>query len=163
MPYVRDELQGAQQVEVVAGGDTRQESVRNGLDRVETPVVLVHDAARPFVEPDVVHATLHALADADAAVPAVPIDETVKHLEGTRVVHTVDRSSLALAQTPQAFKTEVLKRAHARARAQGFVATDDAQLVESFGGVVATVRGSRRNIKVTYPEDFAFAEALMRS
>ena len=150
-------------VDVVEGGETRQDSVAQGLAKIATPRVVVHDAARPFVDQNTVESAVGALDEADAAVPVVPVPETIKRIAGTRVSETVDRSDLTLAQTPQAFRTEVLRSAHARARTDGFVATDDAQLVERYGGVVAVVSGSRRNIKVTYPEDFALAEALMRS
>ena len=150
------------EVDVVEGGETRQDSVGNGLAHVATSRVVVHDAARPFFEQEIVDATLRALDEADAAVPVLPIPETVKKVDGSFVSVTVDRSDLALAQTPQAFRTDVLRAAHTRARAEGFVGTDDAQLVERYGGDVAVVPGSRRNIKVTYPEDFALAEAMMR-
>ena len=156
-------LDSSEDVEVVTGGATRQESVANGLERITTATVLVHDAARPFVEPPVVDSLLVALASADAAVPIVPVDETLKEVDGSNVTRTIDRSSLALAQTPQAFDSEILRRTHDRARTQGYQATDDAELIERYGGTVSVVRGSRRNIKLTYAEDFALAEAMIAS
>ena len=161
--FARGALGDGPPVELVDGGDTRQASVANGLEKITTPRVLIHDAARPFVSREVIEAVVRALGDADAAIPVVDVAETLKHLDENHVSRTVDRSGLALAQTPQAFRTEVLKRAHARARSEGFVGTDDAQLIEKYGGAVAVVPGSRTNIKLTYPEDFALAEALMRS
>ena len=150
-------------VEVVTGGATRQESVARGLERIPTPVVLVHDAARPFVEPAIVDALLLALDAADASIPVVPVDETIKEVDGTNVIRTVERSLLGRSQTPQAFDADVLRRAHARARAEHYDATDDAELIERYGGTVKVVRGSRSNIKLTYPEDFAVAEAMIAS
>ena len=159
----RDALGSSSGAMVVAGGDTRQASVFAALQHMATETVIVHDAARPFVDPEVVDAVLGALEGADAAIPVLPIHETVKHLDGKRVMHTVDRSPLGLAQTPQAFRTDVLRSAHERAHDEGFEATDDAQLIEHYGGVVTTVPGSRKNIKITYPEDFSLAEAVIRS
>ena len=148
-------------VEVVTGGATRQESVARGLEVIATPAVLVHDAARPFVEPEIVEAVLRALDSADAGIPVVPVDETIKEVDGADVVRTMDRSSLVRSQTPQAFDADVLRHAHARARAEDYHATDDAELVERYGGKVKVVRGSKSNIKLTYPEDFALAEAMI--
>lgn len=90
------------------------------------------------------------------------MDETLKAADGDRVVDTVERSSLWRVQTPQAFRTGSLRRAHERAAADGFTGTDDAALVERDGGTVVLVQGSRLNIKVTYPEDFTLAAALLR-
>jgi 2-C-methyl-D-erythritol 4-phosphate cytidylyltransferase len=146
---------------VVAGGDTRQQSVANGLMQITADAVVVHDAVRPLVSPDVIRQVVGALEDADAAITAAPAAETVKKAEGRRVVETVDRSSLWLAQTPQAFRTGVLRAAHERAAAEGFQSTDDAQLVERSGGRVAIVESLHVNLKVTHPEDFAVAEALL--
>ena len=144
---------------VVAGGDTRQASVRAGLSLVESETVVVHDAARPFATREILAAVIAALDDHDGAVPGVPVTDTIKVVSGGRVVQTPERSTLWAIQTPQAFVTEVLKRAHESALSDDFEATDDAQLVEHYGGGVAVVAGSAENIKVTEPGDFERASA----
>lgn len=135
----------------------------NGLDLVDSEQVVVHDAARPFVAVDAVQRTLGALNDMDAAVTAVPLDETVKRVKEGVVLETVDRSGLYRIQTPQAFRTSVLKSAHQRARTEGFTGTDDAELVERYGGSVAVVEGNRANMKMTFAEDFSVAESMLRA
>lgn len=148
---------------LVIGGERRQESVFNALAEVTSEVVVVHDAARPLAGSEIVRSVVERLAEWDGAVAAVPMDETLKRVEERQVSETVDRSNLWQAQTPQAFRTSVLRDAHVRARADGMLATDDASLVENYGGRVCVVRASRTNIKVTYPEDFALAESLLRN
>lgn len=149
-------------VTIVEGGPTRQESVANGLEAIHSEIVLIHDAARPFATADLTADVLRATAGFEGAVPAVPVDETIKRVEDDAVVATIDRAILWRVQTPQAFRTSVLAEAHQRARSEGFLATDDAQLVEHFGGRVAVVRGARTNIKITYPEDFSIAETIAK-
>jgi len=143
----------------VAGGATRSESVRNGLAAVpETAtVVCVHDAARPFASSRVFAAVIDAVAGgADAAVPGVPVVDTIKVVaaDGT-VISTPNRSTLVAVQTPQAFRAASLRAAHA-AGAEG---TDDAALVERFGGRVVVVPGEPRNRKITEPDDLAWARS----
>jgi 2-C-methyl-D-erythritol 4-phosphate cytidylyltransferase len=149
------------------GGDTRQQSVSNGLEHVTAEAVVVHDAARPFVTAGLVRDVIAALADADAVVAAVPMDETLKRATVDEVPvtvrETVDRSDLWRAQTPAAFRTEVLRTAHKSAHDEGFTGTDESSLVERYGGVVRVVLGTRSNLKVTFPEDFAVAEAMMEA
>jgi 2-C-methyl-D-erythritol 4-phosphate cytidylyltransferase len=151
------------EVEVVAGGATRQASVSLALERVHTDTVVVHDAARPLAEPELIRRTVAALADADAAIAAVRVDETLKAVEGGRVVATVDREMLWRAQTPQAFRVDALRSAHALAQTEGDLATDDAMLIEKAGGSVVIVEGSTTNLKVTTPEDLLVAEALLEA
>lgn len=153
-------LQGVP-AEVVAGGTTRQQSVAHGVARVAAPRVVVHDAARPFATVDMVHRALAALDGVPGAVVAVPIDETVKTARDGRVVQTLERSSLRLVQTPQAFHTEVLREAQRAAEAEGWYASDDAELLERYGYEVALVDGARRNLKITYEEDWLLAEAII--
>lgn len=148
-------------VSVTPGGATRRDSVAAGLGLVEAPRVVVHDAARPFASPELVARVIAALSHADGAIAAVPVDETVKRAANQHVLETVDRTALWRAQTPQAFVTAVLREAHDRARRDGFDATDDAQLVERYGGTVVIVEGSRSNIKLTSPDDFVLAEAMV--
>ena len=158
----RSSIDERSHVELAQGGATRQESVAAGLQLVKRARVVVHDAARPFVSIDDIERTLRALDDADAAIAAVPVDETLKSVDSNRVLGTIDRSRLWRAQTPQAFRTEVLRRAHNKGVAEKFLATDDAQLIERYGGSVVVVRGRSDNIKLTYPEDFVMAEQRMR-
>ena len=142
---------------VVAGGATRSASVRAGLAAVpdDADVILVHDAARPVPVPGVWHRVRAAIdAGADAAVPAVPLADTIRALGGG----TVDRSGLVAVQTPQAFRAAALRSAHA-GEPEG---TDDASLVEAVGGRVVVVDGDPANIKITTPVDLSLAELLCR-
>ena len=148
---------------VVSGGQSRQATVRRALEHVEAGRVLVHDASRPLITVELVRRVVDGLARADAVIPALPMEETVKTVTDERVVGTVLRSGLWRAQTPQGFATDLLKRAHANAAEDDLQVTDDAQLIERFGGKVGIVRGDRRNLKITYPEDFEVAEALLET
>ena len=149
--------------QIVPGGAERQDSVRNALQLVSPSVelVLVHDGARPFVEPECVLKSMQAAAETGAAVVAVPVKDTIKLADAAGgVKQTLDRSSLWQVQTPQTFRRELLLKAHEQAAAAGVVATDDAALVEWAGGSVSLVRGSYFNFKVTTPEDLVLAEAV---
>ena len=148
-------------VRVCIGGPTRQASIHNGLAVVDSDRVVVQDASRPLVTGELIGRVIQALETVDAAIAAVPMDETLKRGERDLVVETVDRSTIYKAQTPAAFKTSVLKEAHRRADAEGFVGTDEAQLIERYGGTVALVPGSRHNLKITWAEDFEVAEAIL--
>jgi 2-C-methyl-D-erythritol 4-phosphate cytidylyltransferase len=142
---------------VVAGGATRSASVRAGLAAVpaDASVIVVHDAARPVPVPAVWDRVLAAVAaGADAAVPAIPVRDTLRELGGG----TVDRSRFVAVQTPQAFRADALRAAH-RGDPEG---TDDASLVEAGGGRVVIVDGDPTNIKITTPVDLALAELLCR-
>jgi 2-C-methyl-D-erythritol 4-phosphate cytidylyltransferase len=162
-------LPPASPVRVVAGGSTRQDSVRLALDAAPSDhdVVLVHDAARPFVPAEVVEAVIAAVAaGADAVVPVLPVVDTVKEVavfDGVEtVVRTVDRSLLRAVQTPQGFRRSVLRHAHAEAGGFGVAgATDDAGMVERAGGTVVVVPGSEEAFKVTRPFDLLLARALL--
>jgi 2-C-methyl-D-erythritol 4-phosphate cytidylyltransferase len=150
--------------QVVAGGLRRQDSVRAGLDALPPTfegVVLVHDAARPFVPVEVVEAVVRGAQEYGAAIPIVPMPDTVKEIAGGRVVSTVDRERLGGAQTPQGFRLEVLARAYASAFADGVVVTDESMAVERLGLPVACVAGSPRNRKLTTPEDLQWAEQAL--
>ncbi len=144
----------------VPGGSSRSASVRAGLDVVASSaaVVVVHDAARPLAPPALFEAVIGAVrAGADAAVPGLAIPDTVKRVDNDHVVETVARDGLRAVQTPQAFRTDVLRAAHTT----GGEATDDAALVEAAGGRVVIVPGDPRNLKVTTPADLALAAALL--
>jgi 2-C-methyl-D-erythritol 4-phosphate cytidylyltransferase len=142
---------------VAAGGDTRSASVRAGLASVpgDAEIVVVHDGARPLAGVSLFAAVLAAIrAGADAAVPGVPLADTLRWRTGG----VADRDGLVAVQTPQAFRAGVLRAAHAG----GGEATDDASLVEAAGGKVVVVDGSAQNLKITNPHDLAVAEALLR-
>ena len=144
----------------VPGGSTRSASVRAGLDVVAAAatVVVVHDAARPLAPPPLFECVIAAVrSGADAAVPGLPIPDTVKRVDGDDVVETVARDALVTAQTPQAFRAGALRAAHDR----GVEATDDAALVEAAGGRVVVVPGDPRNLKITTPADLLVAAALL--
>lgn len=146
---------------VVEGGTTRQESVRLGLAAVPAcEVVLVHDGARPLVSAPLIERVIAAARDG-AAVPTLPLQDTVKSVEGDRVTGTLDRGALARAQTPQGFPAKLLEVAIARAIAEGFEGTDEAMLVERIGAPVRRVAGCADNLKITTPEDLIIAEALL--
>jgi 2-C-methyl-D-erythritol 4-phosphate cytidylyltransferase len=146
---------------IVEGGATRQGSVARGLERIDTEAVVVHDAARPFASARLIGRLLEALVQFDGAISAIPVKDTIKEAPQGRILSTVDRTPLWRAQTPQAFRTKRLRGAHANALERGLDATDDAQLVESYGGAVGIVEGSEMNIKLTTPEDFVLAEAMI--
>ncbi len=141
--------------QIVPGGATRALSVRNGLDALgpELPLVAVHDGVRPLASAELFRKVLSAAAEVGAAIPVVPVAETVKEVSGDRVVRTLDRAALRLVQTPQAFRTALLREAYDRLgpRAEGF--TDEAGLCEAAGFAVAAVEGESDNVKITRPED----------
>lgn len=148
---------------LVAGGNERQHSVYNGLQAAKKEgIVLVHDAARPFIEKRVIH-ELVAVAEKDgAAVVAVPVKDTIKKVNNFEVVETIERSSLWAIQTPQAFRVSLLEEAHNLALEQKFLGTDEASLVERLHISVKIVEGDYDNIKLTTPEDLYFAEAIIK-
>jgi 2-C-methyl-D-erythritol 4-phosphate cytidylyltransferase len=145
----------------VPGGDRRRDSVASGLAAISdhNGFVLIHDAARPLVTAGLVRAVIDRLLIGDVAgvVPVVPVRDTLKRVAGEFVVETVDRVDLVAVQTPQGFDLAALRAAHALADGD---ATDDASMVEAAGGTIAIVDGDPANLKVTYPEDLALAEAL---
>jgi 2-C-methyl-D-erythritol 4-phosphate cytidylyltransferase len=156
-----DDVADSEVVAFVTGGPTRQESVANALRLVTSERVVIHDAVRPLADVSLLERVLVALKDVDGVTPAVPMDETIKRVEAGFTVETVDRTDLWRAQTPSAFATEMLLDAHHRAANEGFTGTDEGQLVQRYGGKVAIVRGSRMNIKVTYPEDIHLVESIL--
>jgi 2-C-methyl-D-erythritol 4-phosphate cytidylyltransferase len=149
---------------VVAGGATRQDSVRAGLDAIEPAfdgIVLVHDAARALVEPALIAAVARAAAEAGAAIPVLPLVDTIKRVREGDVRETLDRSELAAAQTPQGVRRALLAEALSAAARDGVRLTDEAMAVERLGGRVAAVVGSPRNLKITTPHDLRWAELLL--
>jgi 2-C-methyl-D-erythritol 4-phosphate cytidylyltransferase len=149
---------------VVPGGAQRSDSVRLGVAAVpsECELVLVHDAARALILPATIEAALETAAREGAALVAVPVRDTLKSSpDGVRATHTVDRSTLWAAQTPQVFRTRELSEMLARALAEKFSPTDDAALYERYVGPVPLVRGDESNLKLTTPADLEIAEAIL--
>jgi 2-C-methyl-D-erythritol 4-phosphate cytidylyltransferase len=149
---------------VVAGGERRQDSVLAGLKQAPAGfdgIVLVHDAARPFVDEALIEAVVAAALEAGAALPVLPLVDTIKRLREDRVVETLDRAELGAAQTPQGFRMALLTRAYEQAFRDQVMLTDEASAVERTGAAVAVVPGSARNRKITTPEDLAWAEDLL--
>ena len=145
---------------VVAGGTTRSASVRRGLAAVpdDAAVIVVHDAARPLAPASAFTRAIDLVrAGAPAAITAIAVVDTLKRVEGSIVVETLDRSSLVAVQTPQAFRADVLRAAHA----SELEATDDAGLVEALGFAVSIVDGDVRSRKLTTPDDLAILEAFL--
>ncbi len=145
------------------GGRERQESVANGLEDLppEVEIVVVHDAARPLVTDATIDAVIAVARRGCGAVAALPVVDTIKEVAGDgRIVRTVERAGLWRAQTPQAFPRALIERAHAEARRDRIVATDDAALCERLGIAVTVVQGSERAMKITEESDFARADAL---
>lgn len=155
---------GAQMaVKVVTGGRERQDSVRLALALVsaESELVAVHDAARPFASAGLFRACIEAAARSGGAVAAVAASDTLKRADGGKIVGTVARDGIYAAQTPQAFRTALLREAHERAFHDGLRATDDAQLLEMMGCPLEIVEGSAINFKITNRSDLDLAETLI--
>src|SRR5579863_5492419 len=152
-------------VTIVEGGDSRQQSVENALAKIQgadDDVVLVHDAVRPFVDPELIVAVMNQAKNSGAAIAGVPAVDTVKQVDrttqGAIVKATIPRERVVMAQTPQGFRLGILRKAFADAQADGFTGTDEASLVERLGNDVAVVMGSAKNIKITTPADLQLAE-----
>ena len=160
-----------ERLRLAAGGPSRMDSVANGLAVLPPAcsIVLVHDGARPFPEAMVIDAVIAGAREGAGAIAAVPVSDTLKEAGNVEarvpppVLRTVTRAALWRAQTPQGFPRRLLEHALASARAAGYAATDDAELVERDGGTVRLIRDVSTNLKITTPEDFALAEALARS
>jgi 2-C-methyl-D-erythritol 4-phosphate cytidylyltransferase len=152
-------------IATVAGGATRQDSVFNGLEHVPagTTHVLIHDAARPCLSAALCDRVIDALSAHDAVVPAMPVTDTLIRDVDAGVDAILDRVHIAGVQTPQAFKLDLIRRAHRAARDNGFKSSDDGSLVLALGEKVATVPGERTNLKVTFREDLAIAEAILNN
>jgi 2-C-methyl-D-erythritol 4-phosphate cytidylyltransferase len=152
-------------VQVVEGGDNRQESVVHALAVIQAQpddIVLVHDAVRPLIDAATIERTIDAVAEHGAAIVGLPAVDTIKQVErtahGALVVSTIPREFIVQAQTPQGFRFSLLQSAFAEATADGFVGTDEASVVERAGHQVAVVPGSHVNLKITQPGDLELAE-----
>lgn len=155
---------GAEDVQLVEGGERRQDSVRNALGAsAGHAMICVHDAARPMVSAALIQRVLAAAHDVGAATAAVPCSDTIKAVTDGVVSRTLERDGLVATQTPQAFRTELLVRAHEAAVRDRVSADDDASLVERIGAPVAIVPGEMSNLKVTYPHDLDVVRALLQA
>jgi 2-C-methyl-D-erythritol 4-phosphate cytidylyltransferase len=149
---------------VVAGGVRRQDSVRCGLAALPADfegIVLVHDAARPLVDAALIDTVAAAAIRAGAAIPVLPVADTIKRIEGGIVRATVDRTELGAAQTPQGFAVALLREAYEAAERDGALLTDEAMAIERIGRPVRAVPGSARNRKITTADDLAWAEDVL--
>jgi 2-C-methyl-D-erythritol 4-phosphate cytidylyltransferase len=160
------EIPGAGAVDdIVAGGDTRQASVRCGLAALpqDVDVVICHDGARPFASPVLFRRVVEALEStgAQGAVPAVASPDTVKRVADGRIIETIPREAIGLVQTPQAFDADTLRKAHHEALGAGLEATDDAMLLEALGSLVVIVEGEASNFKITTADDLRRAEGML--
>jgi 2-C-methyl-D-erythritol 4-phosphate cytidylyltransferase len=156
-------------IELVEGGEHRQQSVANAITAVAAnpdDIVLVHDAVRPFVTTEIIHDVIEAARKYGAAIAGMPAMDTIKEVqrtsEGAVITATVPRERVVMAQTPQGFRYDVLKKAFDEAAADGFLGTDEASLVERSGHEVVVVMGSPRNIKITTPADMELAEFFLK-
>lgn len=149
----------AKPVRLVAGGPTRQETVARALAEAPggTEVVVVHDAVRPFIELEMIERVVDAARKDGAAILGIPSVDTVKQVERQKILGTIPRERIVLAQTPQAFRYKIIQEAFARAATDGFNGTDEASLVERMGIQVTVLMGSDRNIKITKPSDLPLA------
>ncbi len=162
LPYLEAE-RFSKPIELVEGGDYRQESVENCLRQVppETELVAVHDAVRPFVPLDAVARVIEEARRTGAAILGIPPVDTVKQVERTLIRGTIPRERIVLAQTPQVFRYALLREAFEQAAAEGFQGTDEASLVEHLGKEVSVVMGDDRNIKITKPSDLELARLFL--
>ena len=162
---MRDLFERRQRIEIVTGGSTRQESIVNALSHVREKVVLIHDGARPFVTQSLIDSCYDIAEQGFSAIVAVSPKDTIKKRHPSRldiVDRTLPRDELVCVQTPQAFPTDVLQKAHQLAQYAGLEATDDAMLVENYIDIpVKIVEGDHRNIKFTTPDDIPYFEFLM--
>jgi len=156
-------------VELVVGGEHRQQSVEHALNAVKCApddIVLVHDAVRPLVSPEIIREVIEAAKKYGAAIAGLPAVDTVKQVErtaeGAIIKATIPRAGVVLAQTPQGFRYDVIKKVFDEATADGFMGTDEASLAERSGHEVAVVMGSPKNIKITSPGDMELAEFYLK-
>lgn len=172
IPYCHEHVVAAygfrKVVAIVPGGRERQNSVMNGLNAIHRnisgdAVILVHDGVRPLVTEQLIQESIEVACQHDGALVAVPVKDTIKTVADGIVTGTPPRDSLWQAQTPQTFRFSVLFNACRAAERDGYIGTDDASIVEQYGGAVHIVKGDYRNIKITTPEDLILAEAFLKA
>ena len=149
---------------LVPGGERRQDSVYNGLSKVDPKctTVVIHDGVRPFVQNNQLSACIREAQKSGACLLGVPAYDTLKQAdESNCIIKTLPRDNVWLAQTPQAFRYDLIKRAHEKAQTEGYMGTDDASLVERLGAEVTIIEGSRSNLKITSREDLNIATCLL--
>jgi len=156
-------VKNSERITFVAGGETRLQSVMRGIEHAEdAELIAIHDAARPLFSTETFHAVVAAAREFGAALPVVPVADTIHVMtDDATIERTLDRSMLAAAQTPQCFRAEVLRDVLARARQENVDATDEAGLAARFGYSVKAVPGDPRNLKITVPEDMVVAESYL--
>jgi 2-C-methyl-D-erythritol 4-phosphate cytidylyltransferase len=151
--------------DIIAGGNTRQESVFNALQNLSsnTDIVVIHDAVRPFLTEAMIVESIKQAEKHGSAIVAIPVKDTIKEANKDSIVQkTLDRSNLWAIQTPQTFRYDIIIKAHLKAKEDGIQATDDAFLVEQMGLKVKIIMGGYENIKITTPEDLIIAEAILK-
>jgi 2-C-methyl-D-erythritol 4-phosphate cytidylyltransferase len=150
-------------VRLVEGGPSRQETVARCLEQAaaDTEVVLVHDAVRPFIDLEMISRLVAAARQEGAAILGIPSVDTVKQVQRNSILGSIPRERIVLAQTPQAFRYEIIREAYSRAMADGFQGTDDSSLAERLGYSVTVIMGSDRNIKITKPSDLPLARLYL--
>jgi len=151
---------------IIAGGTQRQQSVENGLNALSNKpeIVVIHDAVRPFVTLDIIEEVVAEVSKSDGAIAAIPATDTLKKSSPEQnIENTVPRDNIWFAQTPQAFRYGTLKEAFEKAAQDGYLATDESQLLEKLGMEVKLVKGSKYNIKITTPEDLEMGELILKT
>lgn len=168
--YCREEIisriEPTSNIHLVSGGARRQDSVYNSLQKIDPncSIVVIHDGVRPFVRIDQVVATIEGAREFGACILGIPAHDTLKQVDAhDNIVNTLHRDDIWLAQTPQTFRYDLIKKAHENAKEKGYLGTDDASLVEQLGEPVKMIRGSRGNIKITHQEDLEMAHCLLTS
>ena len=154
------------EINLVAGGKARQDSVYNGLIAVgkNNGIVIIHDGVRPFVNIEMLELCIRGAKEVGACIFGIPVQDTIKQVESSgHIIKTLERDTLWLAQTPQVFQYEIIRKAHENARLKGYAGTDDAFLVEQMGKHVKIIKGSKNNIKITTREDLKIAEVMLRA
>ena len=168
VPYMSREIAGRFNFDkisaIVPGGKERQDSVLAGLQAlpIAPDIVLIHDAVRPLFSLDLLERVIKGCETFDACVPGLPLRDTVKRIDAERIIETVPRESLRLVQTPQAFRYRSLLHAFEQAGKMNFYSTDEAALVEKFGGRAGWVEGEETNLKITTPRDLQIAELFLQ-
>ena len=158
-----DSLALKNRVKVVIGGATRQESVYNGLLSVDNKdgIVVIHDGVRPYIQQDQISAVIDGAKACGACIIGIPADDTLKQIsQSGHIKETVEREKIWLAQTPQAFRYDLIRKAHEKARKEGFSGTDDAILMERMDETIKIIKGSRINFKITTQADLDLAREI---